>query len=165
MNFLLRKAGTLVATLFMVALIAFTVFRLIPGDPALLILGVEADPAAVATLHHQLGLDEPLYRQFGHWLGGILTGNLGDSLRLSHPVSLLIQQRLPVTVGLAALAMLIAAGLAIPLGVVAATHKGGWLDLATMALSQVGLAIPAFWAGILLLLVFAMELGWFAPGV
>ncbi len=152
------------ATLFVVAMIAFVVFRLIPGDPALIILGVEADQAAVAQLHHELGLDQPLHVQFWHWLGQLAQGDLGRSLRLSAPVSQLLWQRLPVTTGLAALSIVIATGIAIPVGIVAATHRGGWLDLTTMALSQVGVAIPAFWAGIILLLIFSMELGWFAPG-
>lgn len=164
MRFWSRKLGALVATLFVVTLIAFVVFRLIPGDPALIILGVEADPAAVTQLHHELGLDQPVYVQFWRWLGQMVRGDLGWSLRLSAPVSQLIWQRLPVTTGLATLAILIATGVAIPIGILAATHRGGWLDLITMAVSQVGIAVPAFWAGIILLLVFSMELGWFAPG-
>ncbi len=164
MRFWIKKLGVFMATLFVVALIAFVVFRLIPGDPALIILGVEADQAAVAQLHHELGLDQPLYVQFWRWLGQLLRGDLGRSLRLSAPVGELLWQRLPVTTGLAALSIIIATGIAIPVGILAATHRGGWLDLITMALSQVGIAIPAFWAGIILLLVFSMELGWFAPG-
>lgn len=152
------------ATLFVVAMIAFVVFRLIPGDPALIILGVEADQSAVAHLHHELGLDQPIYMQFWQWLGKLTKGDLGSSLRLSAPVSQLLWQRLPVTTGLAIMAILLATVIAVPMGILAATHRGGWLDLTTMALSQVGVAVPAFWAGIILLLVFSMELGWFTPG-
>lgn len=152
------------ATLLFVSVLVFVVIRVLPGDPALIMLGIEASPDAVARLRHSLGLDRPLPIQYVEWVGRALAGDLGRSIQYDVPVSGLILTRLQVTLPLTVLAGGFMALAAIPLGVFAATRHRRWGDYLTMVLSQLGIAVPGFWAGLLLILLFSVRLGWVQAG-
>ena len=160
----LRRLAALGGTLFAVSLIVFVVVRIIPGDPALLILGTEASPEAAAVLRRAMGLDRPLTVQYGEWLGGALRGDLGHSIQYDVPVGSLVLSRLTVTGPLTLLAALFMTAVALPLGIYAATHRGRLGDYAATIVSQLGIAVPSFWAGLLLILLFAVRLGWVQAG-
>jgi peptide/nickel transport system permease protein len=160
----LRRLAALGGTLFAVSLIVFVVVRIIPGDPALLILGTEASPEGAATLRRAMGLDRPLTVQYGEWLGGALRGDLGHSIQYDVPVGGLVLSRLTVTGPLTLLAALFMTAVALPLGIYAATHRGRLGDYAATIVSQLGIAVPSFWAGLLLILLFAVRLGWVQAG-
>ena len=160
----LRRLAALGGTLFAVSLIVFVVVRIIPGDPALLILGTEASPEAAAALRRAMGLDRPLTVQYGEWLGGALRGDLGHSIQYDVPVGGLVLSRLTVTGPLTLLAALFMTAVALPLGIYAATHRGRLGDYAATIVSQLGIAVPSFWAGLLLILLFAVRLGWVQSG-
>jgi peptide/nickel transport system permease protein len=140
------------------------VVQVVPGDPAQLILGTEAPLEALADLRAQLGLDRPLPLQYLSWLSGVLQGNLGVSLRHGRPVAALITERLPVTLSLATLSLAQAVILAVPLGVLAAVRQHSALDYGVLVFAQAGLALPSFWIGILLILLFALSLRWLPSG-
>ena len=161
---ILRRAGAFGATLFVVSLLVFTVVRVLPGDPALIIMGTEASPEAAAALRHAMGLDRPIPVQYAEWLSGALRGDLGRSIQYDVTVGRLILSRLPVTLPLTVLAALFMTLVAVPLGVYAATHQGRPGDYLAMLLSQLGIAVPSFWAGLLLILLFAVRLGWVQAG-
>jgi len=152
------------ATLVFVSVLVFVVIRVLPGDPALIILGIEANPDTVARLRHSLGLDQPLPVQYLRWVGRALTGDLGRSIQYDVSVSSLILSRLHVTLPLTILAGGFMALAAVPLGVFAATRHRRWGDYLTMILSQLGIAVPGFWAGLLLILLFSVKLGWVQAG-
>ncbi len=158
MGYILRRFFTLLITLWLVSLVTFVILQVIPGDPAQLILGTEAPPEALRTLRVQLGLDRPWPLRYLAWLGGALRGDLGVSLRQERPVASLIAERLPVTLSLACLVMLIALALSLPLGILAAVRWRSPLDYAVLVLSQVGVAVPSFWLGIVLILAFGLGL-------
>jgi len=162
--YVFRRLLSLIVSCFLISILVFVVMHAIPGDPAQIMLGTEADPATLSALRAQLGLDRPLYVQYGAWVSGILTGQLGQSLRYHVPISSLISSRLAVTVPLAFLAMLIAVVIGLPTGLYAATHRNGPGDYGVIALSQAGLSIPSFWLGILLMLVFSVRLRWLPAG-
>jgi peptide/nickel transport system permease protein len=138
--------------------------RVLPGDPALVMMGTEATPEAVARLRQSLGFDRPLLVQYGEWIGRALRGDLGRSIQYDVPVTSLIVSRLAVTVPLTVMAAGFMVLAAIPVGVFAATQHRRVGDYAVMALSQVGVAVPGFWAGLLLILFFSVRLGWFRSG-
>lgn len=163
-RYLLRRVASLAATLLFVSALVFAVVRVLPGDPATLILGIEASAETVARLRSSLGLDRPLPVQYLEWVGGAIRGDLGRSIQYDVPVAGLVLSRLSVTLPLTLMAATLMIVAAIPLGVFAATHRGRWADYLTMALSQIGIAVPAFWAGLLLVLLFSVRLGWFASG-
>jgi peptide/nickel transport system permease protein len=146
-----RRFIGLIVALVLVSLLVFLAIRVIPGDPAQIMLGTEADPTSLHALRERLGLNEPFYVQYGTWINGLLTGRL-------------IVSRFAVTGPLALLAIVIALGLGIPFGTFAATHRNRLGDYGVMAFSQLGLAVPAFWAGILLILLFSVQLRWFPAG-
>lgn len=162
--YLVRRLIGLVMSLFLVSILVFLAMRVLPGDPAQVMLGMEAEPGTLARLRQDLGLDRPLPVQYAAWARGLLTGDLGESLQYGVPIGELVASRLAVTVPLAGLAIAIAVLIGIPLGLFAATHQGRLGDYGVMLLSQVGLAVPAFWLGILLILVFAVRLGWLSSG-
>jgi peptide/nickel transport system permease protein len=164
MHFLLRRTLTLFATLLLVSLMTFAVFQVIPGDPALIILGLEAEEEQIRALQQKLGSDQPLFQRFIRWLGGVLTGDMGESLRFSLPVTELIWSRFPVTLSLSLMSMGLTVVLAIPLGIIAARAQGKWSDYLVSITTQFGMAIPSFWLGILLMLFFGIILSWFSPG-
>ena len=156
--------AALAATLLLVSLLVFVVIRVLPGDPALIILGLEASPESVARVRHALGLDRPIAVQYAQWTGRALRGDLGRSIQYDVPVPTLILSRLQVTLPLTLLAGALMVAAAIPLGVLAATRHRRLADYATMILSQLGIAIPGFWAGLLLILLFSVKLGWVRSG-
>ncbi|MCR4404268.1 MAG: ABC transporter permease [Candidatus Acetothermia bacterium] len=162
--YILRRLGALVLTLLLISIIVFLVMRVLPGDPAQIILGTEADPALLAQMREKLGLNRPLPVQYGEWLKGVLTGDLGESITYNTPVAGLIASRLAVTGPLAALALLLTAVISIPLGIHAATHHNRLGDYGIMLFSQLGISIPEFWLGILLILLFAVYARWFPAG-
>lgn len=163
-HLILRRAVAFVATLFVVSLLVFTVVRILPGDPALLIMGTEASPEAAAALRRAMGLDRPILVQYVEWLRGALVGDLGRSIQYDVGVARLVVSRLAVTLPLTVLAALFMLLTAVPLGVYAATRQGRVGDYLAMLVSQLGIAIPSFWAGLLLILLFAVRLGWVQAG-
>ncbi len=163
-RYILRRVVALAATLFFVSVLVFVVVRVLPGDPALLILGTESSPEAAATLRRAMGLDRPIAVQYAEWVGGVLRADLGRSIQYDVPVTRLIASRLPVTLPLTLLAASFMVAAAVPLGVFAATRHRRWGDYAAMVLSQVGVAVPGFWAGLLLVLLFSVKLGWVQAG-
>jgi peptide/nickel transport system permease protein len=162
--FLLRRLATLVAALLVASLVVFVVLQILPGDPALVILGPDARPDTLAALRHQLGIDLPVWLRYLRWIGGLLSGDFGRSTAYDIPVSDLILQRMAVTLPLAVMAMALAAVLAVPLGVAAAVRKGRPADIGIMGLTQIGVALPDFWVGLLLILVLAVHVAWFPAG-
>ncbi len=152
------------ATLFFVSLLVFVVVRVLPGDPAVIIMGTEGSAEAAARIRTALGLDRPLPVQYLDWITRALSGDLGRSIQYDVPVASLILSRLAVTLPLTLMAGVFMMAAAIPLGVLAAVHQRRWGDYVTMTLSQVGVAVPGFWAGLLLVLLFSVKLGWFKSG-
>jgi peptide/nickel transport system permease protein len=163
-RYLFRRVVAVAATLFFVSVLVFVVVRVLPGDPAALIMGTEGSPEAAARLRSALGLDRPIARQYVDWLADALHGDLGTSIQYDVPVGRLIASRLPVTLPLTAMAAAIMILLALPLGVWAATRHRRAGDYVTMAVSQLGLAVPSFWSGLLLILLFSVRLGWVESG-
>ena len=163
-RYVLRRVAAFVATLFGVSLLVFVVVRVLPGDPALLIMGTQGSPEATARLRHAMGLDQPLLVQYVDWLGRALRGDLGVSIQYDIPVGRLIVSRFPVTLPLALLAALFMTLTALPFGLYAATRRGRAADSLTMIISQLGIAVPSFWTGLLLILLFSVRLGWVPSG-
>lgn len=140
--------------------LVFLLIHLIPGDPIEVMLGPGAGSADIEDLRHRLGLDRPLAAQYGAFLGGLLKGDLGLSLRYRDPVTALIAERYPATLLLAVVSLALAIALALPLGLGAALHPGSIIDRGTTLLSAIALAMPTFWLGPLLILLFAVQLDW-----
>ena len=161
---MLRRLAGFVATLLVASAIVFVLLDLLPGDAAEAQLGTTATPEAVAALRASLGLDRPPIERYGAWISGLAHGDLGLSSSYGAPVADLVAERLAVTLPLAAMAMAMTVVAALSLGLFAASHHGRPGDLAVTTLSQVGLAVPGFWLAILLVLVFAVKLHWFAAG-
>ncbi|HEV8307347.1 MAG TPA: ABC transporter permease [Methylomirabilota bacterium] len=147
--------------LFLMSLVVFAIVYLIPGDPVDAMLGQEADPVARQALRRELGLDQPLWRQYTSWVGRALHGDLGRSLRAQQPVAALIREKLPATLLLTTAAAAIAILIAVPAGTVAAVRRNTPADFLAMLGALLGVSIPSFWSGIMLILVFALLLGWF----
>jgi peptide/nickel transport system permease protein len=158
--FLGRRLVQLVPTLLLVSVLIFSLQQLLPGDPALAMAGEERDPAVLAQIRTQYRLDRPLYAQYLYWLGGVLSGNLGESMRLKEPVLKLIAQKFPVTLQLALMAIVIALLIGVSAGVLSAVKKDTVLDYAVNALALWGISTPNFWLGIMLIFLFAVYLGW-----
>ena len=163
-RYVARRVAALVATLVFVSALVFVVVRVLPGDPAVIILGTEGSPEALARLRESMGLNRPLAVQFVEWLGGALRGDLGRSIQYDVPVGSLIVSRLPVTLPLALLAAVFMVAAALPLGVYAATHHRRGGDYLAMIVSQIGISVPQFWSGLLLILFFSVRLGWVNAG-
>ncbi|CAN7551021.1 ABC transporter permease [Rhizobium sp. LjRoot258] len=159
-----RRLAGLIVTLTVVSLLIFAVMDLLPGDPASIMLGTSASPETLATLRHELGLDQPLLWRYGEWLVGVFRGNLGQSYTYGVPVAGLILERLAVTLPLALLAIALSVAVAIPLGVLAASHRGGLPDVVASIFSQIGIAVPGFWVALLLIMLFSTTLGWMPAG-
>ena len=170
LKLVVRRLLSAIAVLFVVSLITFVVLLGIPGDPAQLILGVEATPEKVEALRASMGLDRPWYVQYMHWIQGVLTGNWGTSYLYGENVWTLICQRLPVTFSVALLSMAAALVVSAILGILAALKKGSPVDLLSRTVMQIGGAVPSFWLAMLFMLLFSSYLGWFpvtgytAPG-
>ena len=152
------------ATLLVASLVIFIVLDILPGNAADMMLGESATLEAKQALSARLGLDRPPAQRYAAWLKGLASGELGDSLSYSVPVAQLIRERLQVTAPLALMAMLLTAGLALTLGIYAASRHNKLGDVGVMGMSQIGIAIPNFWFAIILIFVFAVKLQWFSAG-
>ena len=159
-RFVARRLALTIPVLLGVATLVFALIHLIPGDPAQAMLGEDAAEEDVAALRTRLGLDRPLLEQYGGFLRSAAGGDLGTSLRTGEPVTQAVLDRLPATLELAAAAMLVAIGVSMPLGIIAAVRRGTIVDHAATALVLTGISIPNFWLGPLLAIVFAVEFGW-----
>ncbi len=162
--FLIKRLSTFAATLFAATLLTFFALEVLPGDPALVILGVDAPDSAVAALREQLGLNRPVTERYIDWISHFLRGELGVSYTYSVPVSELLRERLAITIPLALIAMAFSVVIAFSLGIYAATHHNRHGDVLVMGVSQLGISIPNFWLALMLILLFAVNLGWFASG-
>ena len=162
--FLLRRAATFAATLFVASLVVFAVLELLPGNPAQLMLGDTATPESIAALEARLGLDQPAGSRYANWIGGLLRGQSAMSYAYDTPTFELIAERLQVSLPLALLAMALTVVVALALGVYAASRHNRAGDLGVMTLSQLGVAVPSFWLAILLILLFAVQLQWVSAG-
>ena len=160
LGFLARRLGTVVPTLVLVSMLIFGLQQLLPGDPAKILAGEEQDPTVIAYLQKKLHLDEPLPVRYAYWMAGVLRGDLGESVRNQQPVLDLVLQKLPVTVELAVLAMAVALLVGIPTGIAAAVGRGTAWDIGANAFALWGLSTPNFWLGILMILLFSVQLGW-----
>jgi len=161
LQYVTRRVLLAIPTLIFVSILVFLMVHLAPGDPARLMVNPKLGEAAIQAKRHELGLDRPFYIQYLFFMEGVLTGNLGFSLYTHEKISTLIFQRLPNTLILTAVGLLLAYLIAVPLGVVAALHRGSPLDYISMSLALVGIAMPQFWLGLLLMLFFSIKLGWF----
>lgn len=162
--FLFKRVLTLLATLAATSVIVFSVLEILPGNAAQVLMGPDADPAAVRAKTVELGLDEPALQRYFHWIGGLIKGDMGLSYTYGSPVSELIAERLTLTAPLAVLAMMMTTALALFVGVYAASQHNRAGDIGLMSVAQVGIAIPNFWFAILLILLFSVKLQWFAAG-
>lgn len=158
--FFIRRLVTLVPTLVFVSMLIFGLQQLLPGDPAQILAGEDQNPELIAQLRLKLHLDKPLPVQYGYWMVGVLQGDLGESARTQQPVLELLLQKLPVTLELAFLSMLIALLIGLPAGVISAVKRGTVWDHGATVLGLSGLSMPNFWLGILMILLFSVELGW-----
>ena len=159
-KFFVQRVVTLLPTLFFVSLLIFGLLQLLPGDPATALAGEDHDPNVIAFLRAKFHLDEPLYMRYFHWANGVLHGDLGESVRIQKPVLDLILEKLPVTLQLASMAIVIAVVLGVPAGIVSAVKKDTVWDYAANVFALWGLSTPNFWLGILLIMLFAVKLGW-----
>ena len=159
-NFLLKRLAAIVPTLFFVSVLIFGLQQLLPGDPAIAMAGEERDPNVVAYLHAKLHLDDALPVRYVYWVAGVVRGDLGESVRTQQPVLDLIVQKLPVTIELAVLAMAIALVIGIPAGIASAVGRGSLWDSAANLFALWGISTPNFWLGILMILLFSVQLGW-----
>jgi peptide/nickel transport system permease protein len=154
----------LVPVLLIVGIVVFALVHITPGDPAAVMLGDRATPEQVASLRHQLGLDRPIIQQFFDWFGNVLRLNFGDSIFLDMPVSQAIADRFQPTILLTLYALAIQVAIGIPVGVISAVRRGGWLDRLLMMFSILGAAVPTFFLGIVLILIFAVNRRWLPAG-
>jgi len=162
-RYLAERVVQLVAVLFVVSVIVFGLVRLIPGDPATVQLGSEATPQALAALRNDLGLDRPLWVQYGFWVRQVLRGDFGQSWVSKQSPLALIRRFLPATLQLTGMAFAIALLIAFPAGILAAHYPRSWLDRAITGLALLGVSLPSFWLGIMLILAVALRTGWFPP--
>lgn len=160
LTFIFRRLLSAIPTLILVSLFVFTLQKLLPGDPVLAMAGEERDPAVMEYLRDKYRLNDPLPLQYVHWVGNVLQGDFGTSLRTEQPVTTLLASKLPVTIELAVLALLIAMLIGIPTGVISAVRKGTSVDYAANVVALSGISIPHFWLGILLIMIFAVQLQW-----
>ena len=159
MAFLIRRVLLTLPILFIVSVVCFSLINLIPGDPATVILGPEASEQAKEQMREQLGLDKPIVVQYVDWLGGVLHGDLGESLVDGTPVSQLILQRLPVTLELALGTFLVSLTIAVVAGILSASNRGTWVDYVSTGFALGGISIPHFWLGMMFIIIFAVNLG------
>ncbi|WP_226506180.1 ABC transporter permease [Pseudomonas sp. MWU16-30317] len=160
LTFIFRRLLSAIPTLVLVSLFVFTLQKLLPGDPVLAMAGEERDPAVMAYLRDKYRLNDPVPLQYLHWVGNVLQGDFGTSLRTEQPVTVLLASKLPVTLELAVLALLIALLIGIPTGVISAVRKGTAVDYGANIFALSGISIPHFWLGIVLIMIFAVKLQW-----
>lgn len=162
--FLARKAASFVLTLVLASIVIFFMLAIVPGDPARLMLGINASEDAIAALREQMGLNAPAWQRYLDWAFGMLRGDFGNSLTYSVPVSELIAERMVVSLPLAGIALALSTAIAIPVGVFAAARRGKAADASIMAATQIGIAVPNFWFALLLIYLFAVALRWVPAG-
>jgi len=161
-RYLAQRLLLLIPVLFVISVLVFSLMHLIPGDPAQAILGFEnTDPAQLAAVRRDLGLDRPVYVQYARWLGRLLTGNLGTSVRTGRPITTLVAEALPFTIELAVYSIALAVLIGIPVGTLAGTTSSRWADAGMQTLTLLGLSLPAFWVGAMFILLFSVYLRWF----
>jgi peptide/nickel transport system permease protein len=160
LTFVVRRVLISIPTIVFISIVVFGLQLLLPGDPALALAGEERDPQVIAELRRMYHLDEPVWKQYLIWVGNVLQGDLGESIRLKVSVGDLVAAKLPVTMELAAMAMLIALVIGIPMGIVSAVRKESLIDYGANAIGLAGLSIPNFWLGIMMILLFSVHLGW-----
>jgi peptide/nickel transport system permease protein len=160
LTFLGRRLLQLIPTLFFVSVIIFSLQQLLPGDPALIMAGEERDPDVIAQIRQKYRLDQPIPVQYVYWVKGVLTGDLGESLRIHVPVRDLILEKLPVTIQLASMAIVIALLIGVTAGIISAVKKNTVWDYAANIFALWGISTPNFWLGIMLIFLFSVELGW-----
>jgi peptide/nickel transport system permease protein len=163
-KFILRRLLAAIPTLLILSVFVFLLLQLLPGDPALALAGEDRDPAILEQIRVKYGLDQPLPVQYLTWLGSVLQGDFGTSIRTRLPIGEMLAQRLPVTLQLSLQAMLIAVLIGVPAGVIAAVKRGSFIDLAVTTIGLAGLSVPSFWLGIMLIMGFAVSLGWLPSG-
>ena len=161
MTYVLNRLLSILVTLFLISLITFAVTSILPGDVATMIMGTQSNPEALAGLRKTLGLTDPLVVQYAHWIGGMATGDWGHSLVFKAPIADLLIQKIKASSLIVVLSMLIALTCAVPLGVWAAVHRDRWQDGASSTMALVGVSLPDFYWGIMMILLFARTLGWF----
>jgi ABC-type dipeptide/oligopeptide/nickel transport system permease component len=161
--FIFRRLLLAIPTLFGVLVVAFLLLYVAPGDPVEAMVGERADSATIARLRAQLRLDDPLPVRFGHYVGNVVTGDLGRSYITNRPITQDIRERFPKTLQLAGAAMLLATVLGMTLGVLSARNPGGFADRFALGLAYLGISFPVYWVGLLLILLFAVTLRWFPP--
>jgi peptide/nickel transport system permease protein len=160
-DYVIRRLAQTLPIALLVATLVFSLIHMIPGDPVEMMLGEGAQRSEVETLRHELGLDRPLIQQYGSFLGGLLKGDLGRSLHFGEPVGRILARHYPATLELALASMLVALAIALPLGILAAFHRDGPIDHASRFFSLLGVSIPNFWLGPMLILVFSIQLNLF----
>ena len=160
----LRRLLSAIPVLFIVSLISFGLMRLIPGDPAAAIAGIAATPAQIEQLRKDLGLDEPLLTQLLHYYQGLLRGDFGKSLLLGKGVLAATMERLPVTIGLSLYALVLTLLIGVTSGIIAALRQNTWIDQVAMMIAMLGISIPNFFLGLLMIIFFAVQLGWLPSG-
>lgn len=161
MTYVLNRLLSVILTLFLITLVTFAVTNILPGDVAMMIMGTQSNPAALEGLRQSLGLNDPLIVQYGHWIGRLMTGDLGNSLIFKKPIAELLAQKAVASAIIVTMSMTIALALAVPLGVWAAVHRDKWQDTVSSSTALLGVSLPDFFWGIVLILVFARWLGWF----
>ncbi|MEK1889597.1 MAG: ABC transporter permease [Phyllobacterium sp.] len=158
LNYALKRTAIGLATILAASIVVFAMLEIVPGDPARLMLGMNATEDAVRALQEQMGLNQPLLVRYFHWLGGLVTGDLGKSYTYSVPVIDLVAERITVSLPLAVISLVLSTAIALPVGLYSASRRGTFADTATMGVAQVGVAIPNFWFALLLVYVFAVTL-------
>jgi peptide/nickel transport system permease protein len=158
--FLVRRIATIIPTLIFVSMLIFGLQQLLPGDPAIVLAGEDRDPTVVAYLRQKMHLDDPLPVRYLYWIQGVLHGDLGESVRMQKPVLALILEKLPVTLELASMAIVIALVIGVPAGIISAVRRNTAWDYAANAVALWGLSTPNFWLGIMMILLFSVTLGW-----
>ncbi|MCM3764759.1 ABC transporter permease [Neobacillus niacini] len=164
MTYIIRRFILLFVTLIFISVITFLVFQILPGDPVRTILGPEAEEVQVETLRRQMGLDKPAHVQYLNLVQGFFQGDMGDSIRFSRPVTSLIMERLPITISLAMFSLIIVIFVAIPLGIFTARRENKWSDFLLSSFTQLGMAIPTFFVGMMLILFIGMTFSFFSTG-
>jgi len=158
-HYTIRRLISAIPTLLVVAVMIFVLIRMIPGNPAMVMLGNDATASEIAAMEKRLGIDQPLHIQFARWAGNILRGDLGDSIYYRKPVTQVIFSQLEPTLLLVLYATAVFLLVGVPLGVTAAVHRNGPLDRACMTLSMIGISMPGFWLGLVLVILFSVKLG------
>lgn len=161
MSYVIKRLLSMTFTLILISIITFVITNILPGDVAIMIMGTQSNPEALANLRENLGLNDTLFVQYGNWVLGILQGDLGTSLLFKMPIGPLLLQKITSSALIVALSMFVALLFAIPLGVWAAVHKNRWQDNFSSSVSIIGVSLPDFFWGIMLILIFARALGWF----